>query len=97
MDNDRDLDAALDDLPNRVVQCETVRDVAAGAVDVHGNGLAAGVGELAQPFDGDLRAVLVDVAYEVDVAQAIRLFLPEDVTDGIDQLAEQTIVQLAHA
>src|SRR5437763_9349476 len=81
---------------NRVMQREAVGDVPAGAVDVEGDGLAVVVGELAQTLDRGFGAVLLDVPDEIDVAESIRLLLPERVADGIDELAEQTIIELAH-
>ena len=39
--------------------------------------------------------VLLDIADEVDVAQPIRCFLPEDAFDGVDQVRQQAVVQVA--
>jgi|SRR5687767_2948003 len=42
-----------------------------------------------------LRVVLLDVADEVDVAQAIGGLLPQDRFDGVDQVEDETVVEVA--
>src|SRR5262249_57373340 len=71
-------------------------DVAAGAVDVEVDGLAAVICQLAEPLDRDASDVFLDVADQVDVAQAIGLLLPQQVLYRIHQFAEQPFIELAH-
>ena len=69
--DDRDLDAAADDVADGVVDGEAVGDVAAGAVDVERDRPVVVVGELAQALDADARGVFLDVADQIDVAQPV--------------------------
>jgi hypothetical protein len=56
------------ELANRIVNRQAVGHVAAGAVDVQGDGFVAFARQLAHALDGRACAVLVDVTDEVDVA-----------------------------
>ena len=94
--DDRDLDAAADDVADDVVDGEAVGDVAAGAVDEERDRLAVLVGELAQPLDAGARGVLLDVADQVDVADAIGCLLAQLRADRFDELGDQAFVQLSH-
>src|SRR5262245_20962692 len=73
---------------------EPVGDVSAGAVDVESNRSGVVVGQLAKALDHSACCIFFDVADEVDVAQTIGSLLTEDSPDSIDQLADQTFVQL---
>src|SRR5690606_3469055 len=89
-------DAELDEFADRVVEREPVGHVAPGAVDIQPDLAPALVGQLAKAFDDGPRAVLVDVADQVDVAQALGLLPAEDVLDGGDQIVQEALVELAH-
>ena len=84
-----------DELADGVVNGEAVGDVAAGAVDVQRDRPGVVVGELAQPLDDAARDVFLDVADEVDVAQPIGRFLPQDALDRVDQVEHEPVVQVA--
>jgi hypothetical protein len=96
LDDDLDLDAAADDVPDGVVNGEAVGHVAAGAVDEERDRLVVLVGELAQPLDAGARGVLLDVADQVDVADAIASLPPQLRAHGVDELGDQAFVQLSH-
>ena len=66
------------------------------AVDVELDGFLAVAGELAQLLYDGARRVLLDVADEVDVPEGVRFSLRTEVLDGIDQIGEQTFVEVAH-
>ena len=94
--DDRDLDAAADDVADGVVDGEAVGDVAAGAVDEQRDRPVVVVRELAQPLDARARGVFFDVADQVDVAQPIALLLAQLRADGVNELGDQAIAQLSH-
>src|SRR5204863_7969180 len=75
---------------------QAVGDIAAGAVDVDRDRLAAVVGELAEPLDAGARGVLLDVANEIDVAELVALLLAELRPHGLDQLDDKSVAQLTH-
>src|SRR5205814_10649039 len=96
-DRNRDLDALADDVAYDVVNGETVRDVAAGAVDEEADRPVALARELAQPLDAEPRRILFDIAYQINVAQAIVLFLAELGPNRIHKLGKQLITQFRHS
>jgi hypothetical protein len=53
------------------------------------------VSHLAELLDHAPCDVLFNVADEVDVAKPRRRLLAEDAFDGVDQLADETIVEIA--
>jgi hypothetical protein len=94
LDDDRDLDAATDDLANRVMNRQAVGHIAAGTVDVQRNRTRIVVGEFAKPLDHPACRVFFDVADEVNVAKPVRRLLSEHALDSVDQFANEAIVQL---
>ena len=85
-----------DEVAHGIVNREAVGHVAACAVDVQGDGLLAVVGQLPQPLDDAARAVLLDVADEIDVAQPVGLLLAKRLLDRVHQLVEQPFADVAH-
>ena len=81
-----------DQMPDGVVDGQPIGDVAAGAVDVDRDRLAAVVGQFAQSLDDGPRGVFLDITDEVDVAQAIGLLFSDNLLDRVDQLVEQPFV-----
>src|SRR5207249_9318944 len=96
LDADLDVDAAADDVADGIVNGEAVGDVAAGAVDVERDRARILGRQLAEPFDTESRGILLDVAYEVDVAQPFDRLFSQLRTNCIDQLGDQAIAQLTH-
>ena len=94
--DDGDLDAARDEVAHGIVNRETVGHVAACAVDVQGDGPLAVVGQLPQALDDAARAVLVDVADEIYVAQPVGLLLAKRLLDRVHQIVEQPVADVAH-
>src|SRR3954469_22749557 len=92
-----DVDSHAYEMLEHVVNREAVGDVAACTVDVQRDGFTTVVGQLAQPLDDHAGVVPFDVTDEVDVAKSLRLLLFEQIPDSIDNLFEQTCVQIAHA
>ena len=84
-----------DDLADGVVNRQAVGDVAAGAVDVERDRAGVVVGQLAQAFDDAARRVFFDVADEIDIPQPVRLLLAQGCLQRIDELEDQSIVQVA--
>ena len=80
------------EITNGVVKCQPIRDVAARAVDVDRDRLAAVVGEFAQPFDRLPGRVFFDVADQIDVTKPIGLFFFDKLLDRVDDFIEQTVV-----
>ncbi len=94
--DDLDLDAAPDDVANRVVDGEAVGDVPAGAVDEDGDRPVVLVRQLAEALDAGPRRVLLDITDQIDVAQPVARFLAELGADGVDKLRDQAIAQFSH-
>jgi hypothetical protein len=78
------------------VNREAVRDIAAGAVDEQRDRPVVVVRQLPKPLDAAASGVLLDVANQVDVAQAVRCFLPQLRAHRIYELGDQTIAQITH-
>src|SRR5678815_4972385 len=91
--DDGDLDSAADDFADGVVHGKTVGNVAARAVYVERDRPVVVVGELTKTFDDRPRGLFLDIADQVDIAEAIGLLLSQHTLDGVDQLSDKTIVQ----
>ena len=52
--------------------------------------------ELPHAFDDAPGHVFLDIAYQVHVPEALRLFFFHGGFDGVDQFPEQTVVELTH-
>src|SRR5262245_1858888 len=94
LNDDRHLDAAADDLADGIVDREAVGDIAAGSVDVERDGPGVVVRKLAQALDDVASDVLFDVADEVDIAQAIRRFFSESAFYRVDEIEDETVVEI---
>src|SRR4051812_24424161 len=97
LDHDGDLDPHAYEVLEHIVNREAVGDVAPCTVDVQRDGFPTVVGQLAQPLDDHAGVVPLDVTDEVDVAKSLGLLLFEQIPDSVDDLLEQTCVQIAHA
>jgi hypothetical protein len=95
LNDDGHLDAAGDQLPDGIVDGEAVGDVSARAVDVERDRPVVVVGHLAHPFDHTLREILFDVADQIDIAQTVGGLLAENAFHGVDQIENETIVEIA--
>ena len=84
-------------MTNGVVNRQPIRDVASRTIDVHRDRLRTVVCQFAQPFDDDSRAVLLDIADEVDVPEPLGLLFSNDALDRVQQFADEAIADwLAH-
>jgi hypothetical protein len=96
LDNYRDIDTLRDQESDGVVQRKPIGNVAAGTVDVQGDGFVAFVGKFPKSFDRLSGRILLDVADEVDVAEAIALLFADDSFDRVDEFTEQALIYLGH-
>jgi hypothetical protein len=91
-----DFDTHGDQVPDRIVDGQTIGDVAPRAVDVKRDGPSAVIGEFAKPLDDSASDVFLDVTDEVDIAQPVRLLPAHQSSDRLDEFVQQPLVQLAH-
>ena len=83
-------------VPDGVVNGQTVGDVAAGAIDVDRNRPRVVVGEFPETLDDRPRRVFLDVADEVDIPEAVRLLFSDDLFHRLYQFREYLVVDFAH-